>query len=103
MFAPVLENFVQSMRIISTDLKANGIGTLHIRNLFMHGNKICIGEPLLVTDKIEKKMRELKNSMDYFSPEIKEKIILPEELFKLDREKMDIWLYGFILHKIFTK
>ena len=43
MFAPVLENFVQSMRIISSDLKGSGIGTLHIRNLFMHGNKICIG------------------------------------------------------------
>ena len=41
--------------------------------------------------------------MDYYSPELKEKIILPEELFKLDKEKMDIWLYGFILHKIFTK
>ena len=39
----------------------------------------------MVTDKIERKMRELKSSMDYYSPELKEKIIVPEELFKLDR------------------
>ena len=56
------------MRILSRELKTRGIGTLHIKNIFMHGNKICIGEPLLVTDKIERKMRELKTSMDYYAP-----------------------------------
>ena len=33
---------------------------------------------------------------------MKENIILPENLFKLDFEKMDIWSFGFILHKILT-
>lgn len=65
------------MKILSLETKSHGIGTLHIKNLFMHSNKIYIGEPLLITDKVEKKMRELKNSLDYFAPELKEKIILP--------------------------
>ena len=40
--------------------------------------------------------------MDYYSPEFKENIILQENLAKLDKEKMDIWSFGFILHKIFA-
>lgn len=34
---------------------------------------------------------------------MKENIILPENLFKLDVRKMDIWSFGFILHKIITR
>jgi len=40
------------MKILSQEVKAGGIGTLHIKNLFINNNKICIGEPLLITDKI---------------------------------------------------
>ena len=76
---------------------------MHIKNIYVHNNRICIGEPQLITDKSEKKLRELKNTMDYYAPELKENIILPENLFKLDREKMDIWSFGFLLHKIFVR
>ncbi len=34
---------------------------------------------------------------------MKENIILPENLFKLSFEKMDMWSFGFILHKIIAK
>lgn len=34
---------------------------------------------------------------------MKENIILPENLFKLDFQKMDIWSLGFIMHKIITR
>ena len=62
-----------------------------------------MGEPLFITDKKEKKLRDLKKNYDYFAPEFKENIILPEKLFKLDQEKIDIWSFGFILHYLFTK
>ena len=41
--------------------------------------------------------------MDYYSPELKENIILPENLIKADKERMDIWSFGMILHKTFTR
>jgi hypothetical protein len=47
-----------------------------MKNIYLHNNKIVIGEPLLVTDSVEKKIRELKNGMDYFAPELKENILL---------------------------
>lgn len=56
-----------------------------------------------MTDKIEKKLRELKTTFDFYAPEMKENIILPENLFKLDIQKMDIWSFGFILHKVITR
>lgn len=34
---------------------------------------------------------------------MKENIILPENLFKLDFFKMDMWSLGFIIHKVITK
>lgn len=34
---------------------------------------------------------------------MKENIILPEKLFKLDFQKMDIWSFGFLLHKVITR
>jgi serine/threonine protein kinase len=39
--------------------------------------------------------------MDYFAPELKENIIIRENVQKLDQEKIDVWSFGFILHKIF--
>lgn len=64
------------MSKLANELKGRGLGFLHIKSLFVHNNRVCIGEPLLITDKTEKKLRELKNSMDYFAPELKENIIL---------------------------
>ncbi len=69
----------------------------------MHDNRLAIGEPLFITDKKEKKLRNLKKTYDYFAPEFKENIILPEKLLRLDREKIDVWSFGFILHFLFTK
>ena len=34
---------------------------------------------------------------------MKENIILPEKLFKLDFQKMDVWSFGFLLHKVITR
>ena len=48
-------------------------------------------------------MRELKTTFDYYAPEMKENIILPENLFRLDFQKMDIWSFGFLLHKVITR
>ena len=33
---------------------------------------------------------------------MKENIILPENLFKLDVQKMDMWSFGFLIHKVIT-
>jgi hypothetical protein len=40
--------------------------------------------------------------MDWFAPEMKENILLPEKLFACSIEKMDVWSFGFLLHKMFT-
>lgn len=50
------------------NFKLKGLGTLHIRNIHVHNNNICIGEPLFLTDTIEKKLRESQNVYDYFAP-----------------------------------
>ena len=71
--------------------------------LYVHGNRIVIGEPLLVTDKMEKKLRDLKSTFDFYAPEMKENIILPENPLKLDQRKMDMWSFGFLLHKVITR
>lgn len=87
-------------------LEVEGIrshGSLHARNIYIHDHRIVIGEPILVTDKIEKKLRELKTTFDYYAPEMKENIILPENLMKLSFEKMDVWSFGFLAHKLITR
>lgn len=76
---------------------------MNFSNVYVHDNKLTIGEPLFITDKKEKKLRDLKKTYDYFAPEFKENIILPEKLFRLDKEKIDVWSFGFILHFLFTK
>lgn len=48
----LLNNFVLSMTKFSEQFRNKGVGTLHIRNLFVHNNRICIGEPLLITDEV---------------------------------------------------
>ena len=41
--------------------------------------------------------------MDYFALELKENILMVENLMKLDFEKMDVWFFGFVLHKIIVR
>jgi serine/threonine protein kinase len=100
---PMLENFVTTMRALEDEPAMRAHGSLHSKILYVHNHRIVLGEPLLVTDKIEKKLRELKTTFDYYAPEMKENIILPENLFKLDFKKMDMWSFGFILHKVITR
>ena len=99
----LLDVFVKEMTELTKKLKQHGLSNMHIKLLYVHNNKLVLGEPQLITDKMEKKLRELKSSMDYYAPEMKENIILPENLIKMDKEKMDIWSFGLILHKIFTR
>ena len=68
------------MAKFTSQFKNQGLGTLHIKCLYVNNNRICIGEPLLITDNIEKKLLELKRTFDYFAPEFKESIILYENL-----------------------
>lgn len=99
----LLEAFVLMMREIAEKTEFRGHTTLNFSNVYVHDNRLVLGEPLFVTDKKEKKLRDLKKTYDYFAPEFKENIILPEKLFRLDKEKIDIWSFGFILHYMFTK
>ena len=99
---PILDSFASTMKNLSQE-SIRSHGAMHSKILYVHNNRIVLGEPLLVTDKIEKKLRELKTTFDYYAPEMKENIILPENLFKLDFEKMDIWSFGFLLHKVITR
>jgi hypothetical protein len=39
------------------EVKLPGFGTLHIKSFFVHNNRLCIGDPLFITDKTEKKLR----------------------------------------------
>lgn len=41
--------------------------------------------------------------MDYYSPELKQDIILVENLQKHSRMKMDVWFFGFLLHKVLAR
>ena len=68
------------MERFTSQFKNQGLGTLHIKNIFVNNNRLCIGEPLLITDNIEKKLLGLKKTVDYFAPEFKESIILYENL-----------------------
>jgi serine/threonine protein kinase len=45
----------------------------------------------------------LKTTFDFYAPEVKENIILPENLMKLSFEKMDVWSFGFLAHKLITR
>lgn len=56
------------MRNLLSQSGFKSFGYLNIKNIFVHNNKLFIGEPILITDSVEKKIRELKNGMDYFSP-----------------------------------
>lgn len=40
------------MEYFSQIQEIRGHGAIHIKNLYVHSNKIVLGEPLLVTDKI---------------------------------------------------
>lgn len=39
----LLNNFVEGMEILSAQFKNKGLATLHIKSLFVHNNRICIG------------------------------------------------------------
>lgn len=40
------------MLTLGTLFKSHGIGTLHIKNILIHNNRLTISEPLLITDKV---------------------------------------------------
>lgn len=100
---PMLEDFVKSMQRLREVQGLEAHGSLHSRSLYVHDHRIVIGEPIFVTDRIEKKLRELKTTFDFYAPEMKENIILPENLMKLSFEKMDVWSFGFLAHKLITR
>lgn len=56
------------MRNLISQSGFKSFGNLNIKNIYVHNNKIVIGEPLLITEFVEKKIREMKNGMDYFAP-----------------------------------
>lgn len=41
--AIILDAFVENMAKFSTQIKHRGLGFLHIKSLFVHNNRICIG------------------------------------------------------------
>ncbi len=92
--------FVENMRNLLVRSEFKSFGNLNIKNVYVHNARICVGEPLLITDTVEKKIRELKNGVDYFAPELKENILMAENLMRLDFEKMDVWFFGFMVHKL---
>lgn len=65
---PMLDRFVQSMKNLTEIERIRAHGSLHCKTLYVHDHQIVIGEPLLVTDKTEKKLRELKTTFDYYAP-----------------------------------
>jgi serine/threonine protein kinase len=66
---PMLESFVNTMMAL-TEVQEIGSshGSIHSKILYVHNHRIVLGEPLLVTDKVEKKLRELKTTFDYYAP-----------------------------------
>jgi serine/threonine protein kinase len=100
---PMLHDLVLSLRRLQEAEGVGAHGSLHSKTLYVHDHRIVIGEPIFVTDKVEKKLRELKTTFDYYAPEMKENIILPENLMKLSFQKMDVWSFGFIAHKLITR
>lgn len=38
------------MASFTEQFKNKGLGTLHIKSLYVNNNKICIGDPMLITD-----------------------------------------------------
>jgi hypothetical protein len=40
------------MERFTSQFKNQGLGTLHIKNIFVNNNRLFIGEPLLITDNI---------------------------------------------------
>ena len=64
----LLDIFVKDMIELTRKFKLHGLSNMHIKQLYVHNNKLVLGEPQLITDKVEKKLRELKSSMDYYAP-----------------------------------
>ena len=56
------------MRNLLVRSEFKSFGNLNIKNIYVHNAKISVGEPLLIIDSAEKKIRELKNGVDYFAP-----------------------------------
>jgi hypothetical protein len=48
----MLDNFVSMMRNLTQTDSLNAYGTLHLKNLYVHDNKLVLCEPVLVTDKV---------------------------------------------------
>lgn len=46
-------------------------GSVHIKNIWIHKGELKIGEPLILNDKAERKMKDNKNTLDHFAPEVK--------------------------------
>lgn len=53
----MLENFVTMMKNLLSQSGFKSFGYLNIKNIFVHNNRLFIGEPILITDLIEKKIR----------------------------------------------
>lgn len=64
----MLDSFVQTMRNLAEVPELRGHGAIHSKILYVHNHRLVLGEPLLVTDKVEKKLRELKTTFDYYAP-----------------------------------
>jgi pyrroloquinoline quinone (PQQ) biosynthesis protein C len=47
----LIENFISMMSEIAERSDFKGHTGLHISNLYVHDNKILLGEPLFITDK----------------------------------------------------
>jgi hypothetical protein len=67
----MLSGLANSMLILKQQPNISAHGSLHAKNIYVHDNRLVIGEPLFVTDRVEKKLRELKNTFDYYAPEMK--------------------------------
>jgi hypothetical protein len=48
----MLDSFVKSMRNLTEVEHIQAHGSLHSKNLYVHDNRIVIGEPILVSDKV---------------------------------------------------
>lgn len=53
----MLSTFVNSMLALKQQPNISGHGAIHAKNIYIHDHRLVIGEPLFVTDRVEKKLR----------------------------------------------
>ncbi len=95
-----LHKFVGRMASLTETL--GGHTCMLPRYLYLHKEEILLGEPMFISEKVERKLHESRYDYDFFAPEMKSSVMDYGKFGTLSEEKMDIWSFGMLLYQLFN-